>query len=135
MRRIGAYRHRISTHPRPTAMPRSAIDFVRSHKLAVTIFALALGLTIVLSGRALVHFVYLKDPAHRDQPIAAWMTPRYVVMSHQVPPKVLREVLGERDHTRRRATLAEIAASRGQATEELIAQIEAAIAAHRERSQ
>lgn len=118
-------------------MAHSFRTFLHSHKLVVAIFVGALMLTVLFSGRMLVDFVYFNDPAHRDQTIEGWMTPRYVVMSHQVPPRVLRDVLdeGERgDRGDRHVTLERIAGQRGQPLDELIAEIEAAIAAHREQA-
>lgn len=33
------------------------------------------------------------DPAHQDQDLAAWMTPRYVAQSYKLPPNVLGPAL------------------------------------------
>jgi len=37
--------------------------------------------------------IYWMDPAHQDQALAAWMTPRYVAQSYQIPPEVLGDAL------------------------------------------
>ena len=58
--------------------------------------------------------VYWSDPAHRNQNIAGWMTPRYVGHSWQVPPEVIATALGlTQDGSGRRITLADIAESQG----------------------
>ncbi len=108
--------------------------FLRSHRLVLTIFVVAVTLTAVFSFRAIAHFVYFQDPAHREQPIAGWMTPRYVAMSHGVPPAVVRQAIGERQRGGR-ATLEAIAAERDQSLDALIDEIEAAIDAHEEGHQ
>ena len=38
--------------------------------------------------------IYWWDPAHRDQPLEGWMTPRYVSHSYGIPPELLFPVFG-----------------------------------------
>lgn len=37
--------------------------------------------------------VYWNDPHHQDQPLTAWMTPRYVAQSYSIPPELLGPAL------------------------------------------
>jgi len=42
---------------------------------------------------AIAAAVYWNDPRHQDQPLADWMTPRYVAQSYDIPPDVLGPAL------------------------------------------
>ena len=67
----------------------------------------------------------------KDQPVAAWMTPRYVALSWDVPREVMIEVLQVEPPGPGRETLADIAAGKGIPVADYIATIEAGIAAFR----
>lgn len=104
----------------------------RRHPVLWTLFSLAVALTIFFGVRAGVQAVYWANSAHRDQAIQGWMTPRYVARSWDVPREVLQRTLGGRiDIDAGPPTLDRIAAARGVSPDDLIAEIEAAIAAHR----
>ena len=95
--------------------------------------AAALILVLFFAMRLSVSLMGWHDPPP-EQPVAGWMTPRYVTRSHDVPPEVLGAALGlERGGMGRRVTLAEIAEDRGVALSDLIADVEAAIAADKAR--
>lgn len=72
---------------------------------------------------------------HRNEPIEAWMTLRYVAKSYGVPPEELRAAIDGNDDLRRfdRRPLGRIAEERGQSFEELRAAVEAAIVEVRAR--
>lgn len=75
--------------------------------------------------------LYWADPAHQDQPIARWMTPRYVAMSWDVPKEVVIEALDMTPVGRGPEPLSQLAKARGVPVEVLIADLETAIAAWR----
>lgn len=76
--------------------------------------------------------LYWTDPARQEVPLAAWMTPGFVAHSWDLPPELVATTLAlDRDGSGRRVTLGELAKARGVPVETLIAQLEAAIAAHR----
>ncbi|MBF9031960.1 hypothetical protein HKCCE3408_16295 [Rhodobacterales bacterium HKCCE3408] len=81
--------------------------------------------------RTVLGVIYWADPGHRDQPIAGWMTPRYVAMSWDVPPEVVGEALGLTRDAGRPGPLEEIAAARGTSVEALATELQAAIDAYR----
>jgi hypothetical protein len=109
---------------------------VRTHPYLSASFALALALTLFFAIRAATFALYWADPAHRNQPIAGWMTPRYVAHSWALPPKVLRAALGPAaPEPGDRRTLADLARDTGIPLETLIADLEAAAAAHRASEQ
>ncbi len=97
----------------------------------MTGFVLALALTLFFGTRMILGAIYWSDPRHSDQPIAGWMTPRYVALSWRVPPDVIIRALALERPEGRLPRLEEIAMDRGTDLATLAAQIEAAILAHR----
>lgn len=91
---------------------------------------LMLLLTVVFAVRLVVMTYYWA--AHgAEQDIKGWMPVGYIANSWDVPRDVLAEALAVEPGSSPRKSLARIAATRGESVEELIARIEAAIAAHR----
>ncbi len=109
------------------------IQFLRRHAVLSLAFAGALLLTLFFLVRFIVSTVAWSDPDVVEQPIAGWMTPRYVARSWHVAPEVVATALGlPMDGSGRRVTLEEIAVARGENLDALIVGLEAAIAAARE---
>lgn len=106
----------------------------RQNRLLVLSFAAALALTAFFAVRFALGWLHWQDPATRDQPIAGWMTPRYVAMSWHVPRDVMLDALGMTPGARpmgKPQSIAAIARARGMTEAQLIAEIEAAIATFR----
>ncbi len=97
--------------------------------IATAILGLALVATAFFAVRLVAFWIYWSDPAHRDQVIEPWMTPRYVAHSWHVPREVMVEALGQdlEQGNGGPPNLARLAAERGVTTAELITVIEAAI--------
>jgi hypothetical protein len=96
------------------------------HRWAVIGLGLALLAVVAFTVRLVVFAVYWSDPAHRDHhPVEGWMTPAYVAHSRGLDRTALRDALGLDPGTR--ATLEEIAASRGVPVDAVIAEVEAAV--------
>ena len=109
--------------------------FLKRHALLGLAFALAFLLTLFFLVRLVVSTIVWSDPANLDQPIAGWMTPRYVVNSWQVTPEIVGAALGlEGVAAGRMITLEEIAARQGRPLEAVVSDLEAAIAAARSGS-
>ena len=104
----------------------------RHHRPALIGFCLALVMMFYFLGRTVFSGFYWADPTHRDQPVQAWMTPRYIAHSWNVPVDTILEAngltRGQFDHP---TSLAEISRLTGIPEETLIAQTKAAIAQHR----
>ena len=82
--------------------------------------------------RAVASFVYWSDEAHQFQPIAGWMTPRYVGKSWQVPPEVVSDALDlELSGGAGRTSLEQLAETRGEDVSAVIETLNEAIAAHK----
>jgi len=91
----------------------------------VLIAALALG--GLFAARTIRGWSYWHDPAHREQTIAAWMTPGYVAHSWRVPQAVVLEAIAAPTHPDHPLTLDEIAARRGVPVAQVMDEAEAAI--------
>lgn len=104
--------------------------------VASTVFAVALIATVFFGART-VMFQYARPWIHgQDQPVAAWMTPRFIARSKDVPLDVIVETLAiERVYDGRPPTLEKIAEERGIPVQELIDAVEAEVRAFREGQQ
>lgn len=102
----------------------------RDNKLLLGGFLLALAVMAFFAIRTVLFWIYWADPAHRNQAIEPWMTPRYVAHSWHVPPEVVGRALGLVPGGGR-ITLGEIAARDGVSLEEIARRVIAAIEAER----
>jgi hypothetical protein len=105
------------------------------HRAALLVFTLALVAVVFFGTRVSMMWVYWSDPAHQDQPIAGWMTPGYIAQSYGVELDVIRAALALDADSPRRMPLEEIARRSGDDRAELVAAIEAAVAAVRASDQ
>lgn len=104
----------------------------RRHPVLLTLFPAAFVLTLWFAARSLMFALYWADPAHQDQAIAGWMTPRYVSHSWEIPRDVMLAAIGEEPVVMGgHPTLDRIAAAEGIPVAELIRRIETAIADYR----
>lgn len=60
---------------------------------AVLAFLAAFCVLVFFAFNALADAIYWMDPRHQDQPLAPWMTPRYVAQSWDLPRDVLNDAL------------------------------------------
>ena len=102
-------------------------------RVALLGFVAALALLGVFAFRSIAATIYWMDADHQDQPIEAWMTPRYVSMSYDIPPAPLAEALflpppDTRTHLPRQ-NLGQIAVANGVTLPELQERINQAVAA------
>ncbi len=102
-------------------------DLWEHNRPALLAFAVALVALGVFGVRTFASAVYWYDPAHQDQPLAPWMTPRYVAKSYDLPPSIMREALMlAPDGPPRRIRLDRLALEKGVTLEVLQARVEAA---------
>lgn len=98
--------------------------------IATVILALSLAMSLFFGVRTVAHWIYWSDPAHREQPIAAWMTPGYIGNSWKVPKEFVIEALGAPDPPPDGVrNLADLSEYLGVTVEEMIARAEQGIAA------
>ena len=95
--------------------------------LAATAFALLwFGFNIVSD------FLYFNDPRHQDIALKGWMTPRYVVMSYDLPRGVVADVLGLTGPAQRGIVMRDIALQMGISLDALTQVVRDAAATYRE---
>lgn len=84
------------------------------HRLAFAALLIMLCAACYFAFNAITAAVYWNDPRHQDQPLADWMTPRYVAQSYSIPPEVIGDALFfDPTEAPRRRRLDDIAAENG----------------------
>lgn len=90
------------------------LKYIWEHqKLPLLIFLIAIGASLHFSVQFIARTAYFNDPKHKQQPIEAWMTPRYVGMSYRLPPSEMADVLQLTPAAGPRPRMGEIAAALG----------------------
>jgi hypothetical protein len=98
----------------------------RRHPWLTLTFVLAVVLALGFAGRAAkLALDWNRGPA----PVEDWMTPRYLVHSYDIDPEVLAAVLDKQPGESPRDTLAEIARAHGVPVADLLAAVQALVAA------
>ena len=111
------------------------ISLWRRRPLLTTAFLLACAATLFFSGRFVVQTVYWAN--HQEEPVRPWMTVGYVARSWGLEPMELDLTAGlplpeVKGHPQ---PLSEIAKDRGVPVDEVIAEVEAAIATLRAKQE
>ncbi|HCP80851.1 MAG TPA: hypothetical protein DIT67_04395 [Octadecabacter sp.] len=100
-----------------------------THRLALMAFLIALVALVYFGGRTITSTIYWMDPAHQEQPLAGWMTPRYVAQSYKLPREYVQPALFiAPDATPNRVSLESIAQANDVTLADLQARIDAAAA-------
>lgn len=100
----------------------------RRHPWPTVVLAVGLVALLWFGGRFVSEVLYFADPAHREQQLAGWMSPRYVAKSWELPPDVVANIM-QLAPGHRHTTLDQVAASQNVTIEELQKRVEAAKAA------
>lgn len=113
---------------------RRSLGFLRrvwhAAPVASLVLVVALAASAAFGVRAALHWYQMPPRAERMQPVAGWMTPRYVARSWRVPPEVVLEAIdAPRPPPDGPMSLDALATFRGVPTAQVIAEAEAAIAA------
>lgn len=110
--------------------------FWKEQPLALSAFVLAFALLLFFGSRFVLNFIYFHDPAHRDQALELWMTPKYVGMSYQLPPHVIDEVMEISEKGKgKRIKLAEVIVKLDISLEELESRVRQAAEKHHAMSE
>ena len=111
------------------------ISFVRriwkAAPIATVLLAVALVAGLFFSVRMTAHWIYWGDDAHRNQPIAGWMTPGYIAHSWHVPREVVIDAIDAPRCPDGPRNLDHLARDQGRPVADLVSEAEAAIAAYR----
>ena len=101
--------------------------FFSKQPIVFGVFVTACLFALFFGVQFLAHFVWMHDPANRDQALEGWMRPRYVAMSWHVPPHVVREALQigspPKERGKEPLTMADIAEAQEVSLAELTARI------------
>jgi len=107
-------------------------DLWAHNRALLLAFIAVLGVAGYFGTRSVADFIYWSDPAHFEQPLAGWMTPRYVGGSYQVPREVIQEAFEMTPGGQhRRVSLYSLAEENGMSLDEMQAKLDAAVAAWR----
>lgn len=99
------------------------------HPIATAGFVIALAVIAFFAARFVAFSIYWADPAHRQQPVEPWMTPRYIAHAWDIAPDDLMEALGVVAAPGARPTLKEIARQRGVPVEIVMEEVRVLISA------
>lgn len=109
--------------------------FLRENWILAGAFALAMCIAAWFALQFALQALYFHDPRNKDVALKGWMTPRYVVMTYDLPRDVVAETLGLTDLSQRRWRLGRLAEEQGISMEDLTARVRAAAEAYRETSE
>jgi hypothetical protein len=91
-----------------------------THRVALLAFIVALAALGYFGVKTVSSAIYWMDPAHQEQPLAGWMTPRYVGQSYRLPREIVLEALMmDPNAPPQRISVGAIAAKNGVTLEEL----------------
>lgn len=107
-------------------------QFARQNWLLLGVFALAMVVALWFAVQFTLNFLYFNDPRNKDVDLKGWMTPRYVVMTYDLPRPLVAELLGLTDPSQRGQSLRRIADDMGLTMEELTELVRAEAAIYRE---
>jgi hypothetical protein len=104
-------------------------DLWTHNRYLLIAFVVAISLSGFFSARAVSQFVYWADPAHQDQTLAGWMTPRYVGRSYDITPEVVQEAFNLlQDGAPRRVSLEKLSEEKGISLNEMQWQLDVVVA-------
>lgn len=109
------------------------LSFSRQHWFLTLGFIVSLAFAVWYAYAFLADAIYFNDPRHKDQALKGWMTPRYVVMSYDLPKETVRDALGLIPNDRDRPIRLSVIAERQKLSlDELTDKVRAAAKAYRE---
>ena len=106
--------------------------FIRQNWQLAFVFFGALLFASWFAFQAISDALYFNDPRNVDVDLKPWMTPRYVVLTYDLPRSLVAEVLTLDQESDRRIRLGQLAKERGLTMDELTALLRAAAADYRE---
>lgn len=109
---------------------RSFFTFVKNNKIPLGILALSVVTLVYFSSGFIAKLIYFADSRHQNQPLEGWMTPRYVIMSYDLPPEVVGEVMDLQPKVDKRKPLSQVVEDLGITMSELNERVIAAQKAH-----
>lgn len=87
-------RHLPSVESDPRVKVEHLKHFWRSNWILLLVFLSALAVVVWFGFHMLLSFLYFRDPHHKDVELKGWMTPRYIVMTYDLPRPLVLANLG-----------------------------------------
>lgn len=106
--------------------------FVRQNWLLVAVFLTALALAVWFASHAIMDAIYFNDPRNVDVDLKRWMTPRYIVMTYDLPREFVLDLLSVDGDAGPGIHLGRLAQERGVTMEELTTLVRDAAVTYRE---
>ncbi|RJE78986.1 hypothetical protein [Paracoccus sp. JM45] len=76
-------------------LPSTALSrFGRDNWLPLSVFAIAIAVALWFAVHVLMNVIYFNDPRNVDVDLREWMTPRFIVMTYDLPKPLVFEFLG-----------------------------------------
>lgn len=69
-------------------------QFARKHWLLISGFVVSTGLALYFGFTFMADAIYFNDPRHQDSDLKGWMTPRYIMLSYDIPMPLVLDALG-----------------------------------------
>lgn len=98
-------------------------------KIGLAGFALAAILTLFFLSRLVLFTTHWMDPARGMHPVEGWMTPGYIARTYDIPRADMMVILGLTPEDKPRQSLRKIAKAQGIPLADIIATVNAALAA------
>ncbi len=107
--------------------------FVKKRWLPIGGFLLSSVIALFFSFTFLANAIYFNDPKHQDEALKDWMTPKYIVMSYDIPREIVADILGLDDNDRGKGLrLKEVAESQNLSLDQLTVKIRNVAQTYRE---
>lgn len=111
------------------------VSFISQNRLLVLGFLVALITTLWFASHLVMDALYFSDPDHTDVDLRSWMTPRYIVLTYDLPRPFVLELLELDPQTDGGFRLGKLAEERNMTMEELTEFVRSAAATYREAQQ
>jgi hypothetical protein len=99
---------------------------LRTHPVLFAVLLISLSAAGYFGVQFAAEALYFADPAHQQQPLALWMTPKYVGLSWGLPPDIIRDVMALEPREGRPPKLSDVLQDMNITLEELEQRIQAA---------
>jgi hypothetical protein len=94
-------------------------NFAKDNWTLLVGFVLALVIALWFAARFVMDFLYFQDPNHVDVELEPWMTPRFIVMTYDLPRPLVFDLLGIQQGEERGQPMRDVAEDLGLTMEEL----------------
>lgn len=72
---------------------RHLVKFAKANWPALIVLGVSTLAALWFAAGFVLNVIYFNDPKHQDADLKPWMTPRYVVMSYDLPRHIVADVL------------------------------------------